>query len=139
MIPLTLSAKKKAMLYLTEDVSNTADLAKKLDCDLADAEEVEIGLVTETLLVRSPGFYQNPRFYLTDNGLAFLGMVGARTPLDPQAILTKIKTAPEDASEQHWGAFYAGTRLQVYQACMTLVALGLATTEDGGATFALVE
>lgn len=129
---LTPRARRAALLYLTEDVSTTEGLAKKLDVTLADAEEIEIGLVADVLLARSPGFYQNPRFFLTDNGLAFIALVSAKAPADPQDVLTAIKSKPS-------GDFFAGTRLQVYHALMTMVQQGFVVTEDGGGTFALID
>ena len=128
---LTPQAVGAALTYLTEDVSSADGLAKKLGATLADAEAMEVELVAQTLLARSPGFYANPRFFLTDTGLAYLALAAARAPLDPQAVLTAIKSKPS-------GGFYAGTRLQVYHGLMAMVALGMAVTEDGGATFVLV-
>lgn len=128
---LTPKARRAAIFYLTDSVSTTEGLADKLGVTLIDAEQTEVTLVADGLLSRSPGFYQNPRFFLTDNGLAYLSLVSAKGPIDPQRALDAIKAQP-------WGDFYAGTRLQVYHALMTLVQQGYVTTDDGGGSFALV-
>lgn len=126
---ITHKQRADAIRYLTDDASSAEGVAKRLKIALHEAEGLEITLVGEDLLAKAPGFYQHPRFYMSDVGLAYLALCGGGA-IDSQQGLDRIKKTAD---------LFAGTRLTVYHALMTLVQRDYAVTDDGGATFRLAD
>lgn len=131
MIALSPPLMAKALTYLSGETSTAEALANKLGLEQGEAEALEIDLVAERLLSRQPGFYANPRYFLTDSGLVFLALLDGRSR-DTQAVLDAIKA-------KETGSFFAGNRLAVYHACMALVQQGYLATPDGGGVFHLAQ
>ncbi|UTU07974.1 hypothetical protein CcrC1_gp288 [Caulobacter phage C1] len=102
----------------------TKALSRRLNVDVATAKDIEDELVADGLLRRTPGFYNTPRFHLTESGAAYL-ILARRGAQTAEGIVERIPRGP-----------IAADPISMRGTLNEMEFRGLVTTSDG-ATYAL--
>lgn len=104
----------------------TKSLSKRLNVSVDDAKRIEDELVADGLLIRTPGFYNTPRFNLSAAGAAYLVLArrGQKTAEQIVALLPRGPIAADPISMR-------GTLKEMHFR-------GIVRPIDDGAVYALV-